>query len=99
VRIAKYAASGTNSTQHFAIKTLEKSKIESAGELEQLKREIEIMLTLDHPNIVKLYEVYEDAKYLHLVMEKCDGGELFDRIFAAGHFSEAKAAGLFKQVL
>jgi calcium-dependent protein kinase len=50
------------------------------------------MLSLDHPNIVKLYEVYEDAKYLHLVMEKCDGGELFDRIFAIGYYKEQTAA-------
>jgi calcium-dependent protein kinase len=38
------------------------------------------MSSLDHPNIVKLFDVYEDARYLHLVMEMCAGGELFDRI-------------------
>lgn len=42
-----------------------------------LKRELEILKTLDHPNIIKLYEVYQDMDFFHLVMEYCGGGELF----------------------
>ena len=52
-----------------------------------LKREIEILRTVDHPNIIKFYGAYEDAKYFHIVMELCEGGELFDRIVERG-FSE-----------
>lgn len=43
-----------------------------------LNREIELLLQIDHPNVVKLYEVYEDAKFIHLVMEYCSGGNLLE---------------------
>lgn len=45
-----------------------------------LTNEINIMKSLDHPNVIKLYEVYEDINYLYLVMELLEGGELFDKI-------------------
>jgi serine/threonine protein kinase len=47
---------------------------------------------MDHPNIVQLYDVYEDAKYLHIAMEYLSGGELFDQIVRTGAYSEALAA-------
>jgi calcium-dependent protein kinase len=50
-----------------AVKTIPKSRIAPEGN--HLKREIEILGKLDHPNIVKLYEYYEDAKYYHVVLE------------------------------
>lgn len=49
--------------------------------------EIDIMRTLDHPNIIKLYETFEDSRNIYLVMEICDGGELFDRIIDKGQFT------------
>lgn len=52
----------------------------------------------DHPNIVKLRATYEDHEAVHLVMELCEGGELFDRIVARGHYSERAAAGIAKTV-
>ena len=52
-----------------------------------------------HANVVNLEDVYEDAADVHLVMEVCRGGELFDSIVARGHFSEADAAGLVRQML
>ncbi|EAN32682.1 Protein kinase domain protein [Theileria parva strain Muguga] len=78
-----------------AIKIILKSKIENAM---RMKREIQIMKTLDHPNIIKLFEVYEDADCLYLVMEMCVGGELFDRIVSTNGFSEAYAASIMRQV-
>ena len=46
----------------------------------RLKYEIDILKNLDHPNIVKLYEIFEDKYYIYLVTELCNGGELFDEI-------------------
>lgn len=46
----------------------------------------------DHPNTIKLYDVYEDKESYHLILELCSGGELFDQIIAKGHFSEKDAA-------
>ena len=80
----------------FAIKSIRKSKV---SKIEVLKREIEILKEVDHPNIIKLISVHEDQKYIHLITELCTGGELFDRIIAKtqseeGHFSERDAANL-----
>ncbi|CAN0021142.1 unnamed protein product, partial [Ascophyllum nodosum] len=61
----------------FAIKTIKKSKV---SHIESLRREVEIMRCVDHPCIIKLYDVYEDDLFIHLVTELCTGGELFDRI-------------------
>ena len=56
------------------------------------------MLKLDHPNIIKLQEVFEDETEIHLVMDLCTGGELFDHR-SRGHFSEADAKGIMKTIL
>lgn len=79
-----------------AVKVVYKPKIEN---ITRLKREILIMKRLDHPNIIRLFEVFEDEKDLFLVMELCTGGELFDRIVKSGHFSERYAASVMKQIL
>jgi len=89
------------SKQWYAIKSIRKSKV---GKIEVLKREIDILKEVDHPNIIKLVDVYEDTKYLHLITELCTGGELFDRIIAKthtveGHFSEHDAAKLIYGIL
>merc|ERR1711887_134516 len=51
-----------------------------------------------HPNIVQIYEVYEDKSYIHLV-QLCKGGELFDQIINKGHYSEKEAADLVRTIL
>lgn len=58
-----------------------------------------ILRNLDHPNIVKLYELFEDSKNYYLVTEYCNGGELFDRIKRLNFFTEKQAADLMKQIL
>ena len=55
-----------------------------------------ILKNLDHPHIVKLFELYQDHKYYFLVTEYLQGGELFDRIKSMNHFSEKKAADVMK---
>ena len=71
VRLSTQRASGVN----YAIKSIQKDKIKE--DIHLLKRELEILMESDHPNIIKLYETYEDQKYFHIVMEYCCGGELF----------------------
>jgi calcium-dependent protein kinase len=89
------------SGEWFAIKSIRKAKV---SKIEVLKREIEILKEVKHPNIIALTEVYEDERYLHLITELCTGGELFDRIIAKtqsveGHFSEHDAAKLVGDIL
>jgi len=85
----------------FAIKSIRKSKVHK---IEVLKREIEILKEVNHPNIIRFIEVHEDAQYLHIITELCTGGELFDRIIAKthspeGHFSEMDAAKIVCSIL
>lgn len=79
-----------------AVKTMAKDKVQN---VERFKEEIKIMHKLDHPNIIKLYETFEDNKNIYLVLELCTGGELFDKIIDEGSFSEKKAAHILKQIL
>ncbi|OQS05504.1 calcium-dependent protein kinase [Thraustotheca clavata] len=92
VRVGTHKQTG----QRVAIKTIPKVKVSRP---ETLKREIEILRSVDHPNIIKLFDVFEDARHLHLVTELCTGGELFDRIIARGHYTEADAAKLVRKIL
>ena len=57
------------------------------------------MMDLDHPNILKMYEFFEDEKRYYIVTDICKGGELFDEVVARGKFTEGDAAMLMKQVL
>lgn len=78
------------------MKVISKSKVKNP---ERFKLEIDIMKQLDHPNIIKLYETFEDTRNVYLVMEICEGGELFDRIIEKGQFSEAEARHIFTQIM
>ena len=75
-----------------AIKSIDKTKV---GDKSDLEREVEIMRSIaGHPNILQLYETFEEPARLHLVLELLTGGNLFDRIVDKGYFSEAEAAGI-----
>ncbi|KAJ7546744.1 hypothetical protein O6H91_08G052800 [Diphasiastrum complanatum] len=79
--------------QKFACKTITKRKLLSKADVEDVRREVQIMHHLSgHENIVELKGAYEDKHSVNLVMELCEGGELFDRIIARGHYSERAAA-------
>eukprot|EP00388_Colpodella_angusta_P021871 GDKJ01055713.1.p1 GENE.GDKJ01055713.1~~GDKJ01055713.1.p1 ORF type:complete len:555 (-),score=139.23 GDKJ01055713.1:126-1718(-) len=79
-----------------AVKVIPKKMV---TDVEMLKAEIDIMIDLDHPNVIKLIEYFEDSKNVYLVMELCKGGELFQRIIDKGSFSEAEAAYATRQML
>lgn len=66
-KVCKVIHRATN--QEYAIKFMEKSKIQQLKMVDQLKNEIEIMQSLQHPNIVKLVTYFEDQNFIYLVME------------------------------
>ena len=78
-----------------AVKVLRKSHMDD-DEKRMLFNEINILKEIDHPNIIKMYEFYEDEKRYYLVTEICKGGELFDEILQRGKFGERDAATLMK---
>lgn len=84
----------------FACKSISKSKLTTEIDIQDVRREVEIMKHLPkHPNIVSLKEAYEDKDNVHLVMELCAGGELFDRIVARGHYTERAAAEVIRSIV
>ncbi|KAF8101510.1 hypothetical protein N665_0204s0007 [Sinapis alba] len=84
----------------YACKSISKRKLISKEDVEDVRREIQIMHHLaGHGNIVTIKGAYEDSLYVHIVMELCAGGELFDRIIQRGHYSERKAAELTKIIV
>ncbi|CAM8952904.1 unnamed protein product [Rhodiola kirilowii] len=86
--------------EQFACKTIAKRKLVNKEDIEDVKREVQIMHHLTgQPNIVELKGAYEDKHSVHLVMELCAGGELFDRIIAKGHFTERAAASLMRTIV
>ncbi|KAG5019508.1 hypothetical protein AAZX31_06G153900 [Glycine max] len=84
----------------FACKSIPKRKLLCKEDYDDVWREIQIMHHLsEHPNVVRIHGTYEDAASVHLVMELCEGGELFDRIVQKGHYSERQAAKLIKTIV
>eukprot|EP01128_Nolandella_sp_AFSM9_P012850 TRINITY_DN9689_c0_g1_i1.p1 TRINITY_DN9689_c0_g1~~TRINITY_DN9689_c0_g1_i1.p1 ORF type:complete len:382 (+),score=129.78 TRINITY_DN9689_c0_g1_i1:58-1146(+) len=83
--------------EKYAIKIVEKNVIKE--DIKLLKREIDIMKKVDHENILKLFEIYEDDVNVYIVMELINGSELFDRIVDKGYYSEANTTHLVKQIL
>lgn len=82
----------------FALKTLSVEKLRV--NMDELRQEISIMKRLDHPNIVKVYETYEEANAFHVVMELCVGGQLVSRLKQARHgFGEAQVARLMTKMI
>ena len=87
------------SGEHRAVKTIHKKNLRSDEERQTFFNEVTVLRALDHPNVLKLYEYYQDEKNYYLITELCNGGELFDRIISHGSFSEALAANYMKQIL
>ena len=86
--------------KQFACKSIAKRKLITDEDVEDVRREIQIMHHLaGHPNVISIVGAYEDAVAVHLVMELCAGGELFDRIIQRGHYSEKAAAQLARVII
>jgi calcium-dependent protein kinase len=86
--------------QKLACKTISKRKLSTKEDIEDVRREVQIMYHLSgQPGVVELKGAYEDKSSVHLVMELCAGGELFDRIIAKGHYTERAAASLLRTIV
>ncbi|KAJ0876857.1 putative protein kinase CAMK-CDPK family [Helianthus annuus] len=84
----------------FACKSIAKRKLSTKDDVEDVRREIQIMHHLaGHPNVISIVGAYEDAVDVHVIMELCAGGELFDRIIQRGHYTEKKAAELTRIIV
>ncbi|PNT64929.1 hypothetical protein BRADI_4g35100v3 [Brachypodium distachyon] len=95
----------------LACKTIRRKRLRRGADAEDVRREVEILRRLSGVGVggaggsgegegvvVRLREACEDGKGVHLVMELCEGGELFDRIFARGHYTERAAAKIGRTI-
>lgn len=86
--------------KQYACKSIAKRKLLTDEDVEDVRREIQIMHHLaGHPNVISIKGAYEDAVAVHVVMEYCAGGELFDRITQRGHYTEQQAAELTRTIV
>ncbi|CAL4909767.1 unnamed protein product [Urochloa decumbens] len=95
-----YLATHKPTGRRYACKSIAARKLAHKDDVEDVRREVQIMHHLTgHRNIVELRGAYEDRHSVNLVMELCEGGELFDRIIARGHYSERAAAALCREIV
>lgn len=84
----------------FACKRMNKLSINNP---DMFYTEINLLKSIDHPNIIKLYDIYIDKVFVYLILEECLGGELFKRLIKRAHdqriFSEVEAARIFKEIM
>nr|XP_033792760.1 serine/threonine-protein kinase MARK1 isoform X2 [Geotrypetes seraphini] len=94
VKLARHVLTG----REVAVKIIDKTQLNPTS-LQKLFREVRIMKILNHPNIVKLFEVIETEKTLYLIMEYASGGEVFDYLVAHGRMKEKEARAKFRQIV
>jgi calcium-dependent protein kinase len=91
-----YKGTEKKTNEIMAIKKISKVNIKNP---QRFFNEVIALKTLDHPNVIKLYESFEDDTDVYLVQEFCNGGELFDYIVDKDHLTEHDAVVLFKEIL
>ncbi|KAJ3671053.1 hypothetical protein LUZ60_008479 [Juncus effusus] len=95
-----YLVTQKSTGDRYACKSIATRKLVHKDDIEDVRREVQIMHHLTgHRNIVELKGAYEDRHSVNLVMELCEGGELFDRIIAKGHYSERAAANVCREIV
>ncbi|KAJ8461698.1 hypothetical protein OPV22_034624 [Ensete ventricosum] len=95
VKYAKHVETG----QAFAVKILDRSRVQSLNFSDQIKREIGTLKLLKHPSVVRLHEVSASKTKIYMVLEYVNGGELFDKIASKGRLSEREGRTLFQQLI
>jgi calcium-dependent protein kinase len=94
IAVSKHNPSG----QKYAVKPFKLAGV-GTEDRKMLVSEVEVFLSLDHPHVTRLYDVYEEAGLLYMIMECMEGGELFDRIIELKTFKENQAAETVNQML
>ena len=94
VRRIKHRVTG----EKRAVKTIHKKSLRTEEEKNMIFNEVSILRNLDHPNIIKLHEHYQDEMNYYIITEYCGGGELFERILSQGSITEATAAEYMRQI-
>ena len=89
-----YLCTSKRDKQDFALKRILKKDFDQ----KKLERELSIMQSLDHPRILHLKHAFDEPNHVDLIIELAAGGELFDLIISKGHFSEADAAHVIRQL-
>ncbi|KAA8491493.1 putative myosin light chain kinase [Porphyridium purpureum] len=85
--------------EQVAVKTVQRGKFMSEKEMEFVTREIEVMKKLQHPHIIRTFNIFDSGSKVHFVMEFLAGGDLFDAIAAEQNFSEANASQIIRDIL
>lgn len=94
VKLAVHCVTG----HKVAVKIINRSKL-SESVLQKVEREIAIMKLIEHPHVLGLYDVYENKKFLYLILEHVSGGELFDYLVSRGRLSIKEARKFFRQII
>ncbi|RZC73515.1 hypothetical protein C5167_048996 [Papaver somniferum] len=95
-----YLCTEKSSGSEYACKSIPKRKLIRKEDYDDVWGEIQIMHHLsEHCNVVRVKGAYEDSVYVHIVMELCAGGELFDRFVSKVHYTERKADGFLKTIV
>lgn len=87
------------SSDNFAMKVISKSVVAQSDDKDRLQREIDTMADLDHENVIKLHDFFEDDEYYYLIMDYCAGGDLFEYISNSARVKEVQAATVFQQII
>lgn len=94
----KLATFKDDSSKCYAVKSIDKTRL-SQKQIECLSREIDILSSVDHPNIIRYYETYTDNRYFHIVMEFLSGGDLLTGITRKKNYSEKDIAQIIHKLL
>ncbi|KAG5440253.1 hypothetical protein PCANB_001823 [Pneumocystis canis] len=106
VRLAKHSATGQLAAIKIVPKNITPEPFKSSESEETvssfshgIEREVVIMKLIDHPNVMRLYDVWENKNELYLILEYIEGGELFDYLVKKGKLEESEAVGYFRQII
>ena len=87
------------SKHKVAIKIMKTSRFKTEKEINRVKIEVKISKQVDHPNIIKTYEIFEESGKIYIVMEYCSKGDLFDYLKDHKKLSEEEARKFYKQLI